>query len=262
MADIRIIEHECMDLRGAFVIDGFPSVGLVGAIAANYLASLLELRLIGTMESEGFPNLTVIRKGVPLSPVRIYAGNIGDQDEKIVVLVSEFQPQPDMIRPLAQAIMNWVQKKKCRMVFSPEGFVENPNQDVEEAINDVLGERPEVSVCGAASTIRSLGMLKEAEIALYQNGVIIGLAGMLLNEGVKRGIDVVALLAETNPIIPDARAAAAVTSAIDHMLLQVEFDLGPLLEEAKVIEDGIRQIYQNAVTKDEKTSNVRPIMYG
>jgi predicted ATP-grasp superfamily ATP-dependent carboligase len=42
MSNVRLIEIEEMNIRGAFVVNGFPSIGLVGSIVANY-SSLIGL---------------------------------------------------------------------------------------------------------------------------------------------------------------------------------------------------------------------------
>ena len=38
--DVKIIDFEDVDLQGATVIAGFPSIGLVSTIAANYLIAV------------------------------------------------------------------------------------------------------------------------------------------------------------------------------------------------------------------------------
>ena len=47
MEDVSIVELKKEDLEGATVIDGFPGVGLVGSITANYLINTLKLEQIG-----------------------------------------------------------------------------------------------------------------------------------------------------------------------------------------------------------------------
>ena len=61
MSDIRIFELKKTDLKGATVIDGFPSIGLVSSIVANYLVNALELEQIGIMDSSFFPSISLIR---------------------------------------------------------------------------------------------------------------------------------------------------------------------------------------------------------
>src|SRR2546430_8121286 len=82
MEGIQIYELKRMDLRGATVIDGFPSVGLVSSIVANYLINALNLTQIGIMDSIYFPTVALVRDGQPMNPVRIYAGpKMDDRDQ-------------------------------------------------------------------------------------------------------------------------------------------------------------------------------------
>src|SRR5208282_5689481 len=103
---VRIYEIKRVDVEGAIVIDGFPSVGLV--------------------ESPAFPTVSLVRNGIPQHPVRIYAGHppadrTGRGADKIVAFVSEFHPAPAIIHPLATAILDWVQEQRCSLLVSPEG---------------------------------------------------------------------------------------------------------------------------------------------
>ena len=60
--DVSIIDLKQENLEGATVIDGFPGVGLVGSITANYLINTLKLEQIGVMRSRHFPPLTVVHR--------------------------------------------------------------------------------------------------------------------------------------------------------------------------------------------------------
>ena len=57
MDDIEIYEYRRLDLRDSFIIDGFPSVGLVSTIAASYIVAALDMELIGVMDSVYFPTV-------------------------------------------------------------------------------------------------------------------------------------------------------------------------------------------------------------
>src|SRR5512133_1850850 len=98
MSFIRIIEIEEMNIRGSYVLDGFPSIGLVGSIVANYLVTQLKLRQIAVVDSDNFPTISTIKNGTPNSPVRVYAGSVNGNGDRLVVFVSEFQPPPHMLR--------------------------------------------------------------------------------------------------------------------------------------------------------------------
>jgi uncharacterized protein len=252
--DIRIYELKKKDLRGATIIDGFPSVGLVSSIAANYLIKILKMEHIGIMDSPQFPTVSLIRDATPLSPVRIYAGDKGPKGDQLVAFISEFQAPPNLVRPIARTLVDWAIEQRCRMIVSPEGLVVDPEIKDSTDISDI--------VFGISSTVRGRELLKENSIRSFEEGVISGIAGILLNEGRKRDFDVLTLLAEAHPDFPDAKAAALVLEAIDDILLGIEFDAKPLFEEATRIEEHIREIQKQAVPKKEEKPVTRPAMYG
>ncbi len=124
---ITIHETKKMDLRGAIIIDGFPSVGLVSTIATNYLINVLKLEQIGVMDSPAFPALSIIRNGEPLSPVRLYGGKIklkGKKEEfqNIVAFISEFAPPLGMVKNLSKLILDFAVEHDCHTILTPEGW--------------------------------------------------------------------------------------------------------------------------------------------
>jgi uncharacterized protein len=277
MNGIDVIDIKEKNIKGAYVIDGFPSIGLVGSIVANYLVSFLNLEQIAVVDSVYFPSISLIRDGVPLAPVRVYAGALGKKEqEKIVVFVSEFQPSPEILKSLAITIMDWVEDHKCKIVISPEGLLSKEEserlarmaQATPEEIEELeistapKGNGSKAAVYGVGSTAGARAMLKEIEVKSFENGVVAGLAGMLLNEGVARDFDVITLLAEAHANYPDARAAAAIMTVIDRMLLHVELDLKPLLEEAAIIEDTLKEIHKRTSTEEEAAKRRSSVMYG
>jgi len=280
MNGIDIIDIKEKNVKGAYVIDCFPSIGLVGSIVANYLVSFLNLEQIAVVDSVYFPSISLVREGVPLAPVRVYAGALGKKEQdKIVVFVSEFQPNPETLKALAITIMDWVEDHKCKVVISPEGLLSKEESERmvrtakaradEEVVTELevsAGAGPSKSNGGAAvfgvgSTPTARAILKEAAVKTFENGVIAGLAGMLLNEGVTRDFDVISLLAEAHVEYPDARAAAAIMTIIDRMLLHVELDLKPLLEEAAMIEETLKEIQKRSSTEEDAAKRRSSVMY-
>ncbi|MCQ5375439.1 MAG: PAC2 family protein, partial [Methanomassiliicoccales archaeon] len=179
------------------------------------------------------------------------------------VFVSEFQPPANLIRPLARAVMDWTEEHRCGMVISPEGLIVQSEPDREYKETGKIDTEMDLinRVWGIGSTERANEVLKNNGIPFFENGVVVGLASVLLNEGVYRDFDVLLLLSEASADYPDARAAAAVTSAIDKILLHTEIDVKPLLDEAVVIEEKLKEMYRKAGKKEELTK-MRSIMYG
>ena len=253
---IQIYELRRMDLRGATVIDGFPSVGLVSSIVANYLINALNLVQIGIMDSPYFPTVALVRDGKPMNPVRIYAGQRATpepaESDQLVVFISEFQPPPNLIKGIASTVLDWAQDQKCAQLVCPEGLI----------VDKEAGDTREVEVYGIGSTDRSNEVLKRNEIAIFEEGVITGVAGVLLNEGRKRDFDVITLLSEAHPDYPDARAAARVIETIDKILLHTELDAKPLYEEAERIEVQLKSIQHQTESSKKPAAKERPSMYG
>jgi uncharacterized protein len=262
---VRIYEIKRVDVEGAIVIDGFPSVGLVSSIVANYLIDTLEMEQIGIVESPAFPTVSLIRNGDPQHPVRIYAGRppadrSGRGADKIVAFVSEFHPAPTVIHPLATAILDWVQEQRCSLLVSPEGLVVDP---APHGGKSPRGARlNDVKVYGVASTRKARELYIEPNMTPFAEGVITGIAGVLLNEGRRRGFDVLTFLAEAQSDYPDARAAAKVIETINQILLRTPLDPVPLYAEAERIEQQLLSIQRHAAERgraDVPTQGSQPM---
>ena len=249
--DVEICDYEEVDLRGATVIAGFPSIGLVSTIAANYLIDALNLKQIGCVNSSEFPALSVVHTGEPLAPVRIYAGTQSN-GEKIVVFVSEFKPKPTLINSISDVIMKWVTKKGCKLLISPEGMVVEGKASDEEQVADAYA---------IGSTDRARNMLLAKKIAQFTNGIIAGVSGVLLNRGKQSNFDVISILAEAHPNYPDARAAASAINVIA-LIMGVEINVNPLYEESERIEKELQKFHKQAKPMVAPGQAPQPSMYG
>jgi len=229
--DVEIYELKKIDLRDAVILDGFPSVGLVSSIVANYVIDSLNLSQVAIVDSDYFPSVALVRKWEPLNPVRVYAGNIS-KDTKIAVFVSEFQLPTPITKPLASLILDWTDEKRAELIITPEGLITEEHKE-------------KVDVYGVASTDYASKKIPD-EVIKFEEGVITGVTGVLLTEGKKRERDVIALLAEAHPDYPDARAAGRIVEILNHMLGSVKIDPQPLYEEAKKIEENIAEIQKKA----------------
>ncbi|MEF8879761.1 MAG: PAC2 family protein [Candidatus Thermoplasmatota archaeon] len=249
--EVEIVNFEDVDLSGATVIAGFPSIGLVSTIAANYLIDALDLEQVGCLKSSQFPALSVVHTGEPLSPVRIYAGTHAE-GEKIGVFVSEFKPKPHLINGISDAIMRWVETKGCKTLISPEGMVvEGKDNDEDTADAYAIG-----------STEDARNMLTENDVSQFKNGIIAGVSGVLLNLGKQSNFDVISILAEAHPNYPDAKAAAAAINVIA-LTLGIEINVTPLYKESERIEKKLQKFHKQAKPMVSGSGKApQPNMYG
>lgn len=244
MVEITIHKFKDMDVEGATVVDGFPTVGLVSTIAANYLIGELKLDQISVLDSSDFPPVSMIYANKPKFPARIYA----DENKKVVVFLSEFTPPPHLARALAKIVLDWSIKHKCRRIIIPEGIpTEKP-------------EAEELDVYGVGSTDKARADMKKYHINQLKTGIVTGVAGVLLNEGRRANFDVISLLAEVNTGMPDARAAAKIIEVVDRLIPSIKIDVKPLYKEAERIENYLRVLREKS--KPAAEPKLTPQMYG
>jgi len=251
--DIQIVEYKDMNLTDAMLIEAFPTVGLVGSIAGHFIIDALHLEEIGAITSRYFVPAAVIHNGSPSPPVRIYAGKktCGPDDScsQLVVIISEFMPPVDVVKPLADAILEWAKKKRCKMIVSLEGT---------HAVNV-----KKLKAYGVASTPRMKETLLAHGIEETKEGMITGVTGVLLWEGAQMKRDVLCILAEAHSSYPDSRAAGTLVETLDKILPGIKLDPGPLYKEADDIEQKIRAFIKQAQPTAPTTNQPLPNqMYG
>jgi len=213
---------------GGTAICGFSTVGSVGVIATSHLIKSLELNPMGTVLHPKFPAVALIHDSVPKHPVRVYQGiDLG-------VFTSEIQFPSEHDVYFANTVIEWFTKGGFDRLIVIDGVVSND-----------LGIKEESELWGVASTEKGRQDLDTSKIQRIQQGVVAGIAGYLIAEGERRGLDVTALLAECNPMYPDARAALIATEGLSE-LLNLDIPIKGLLEDAKNIEERVREAFERA----------------
>ncbi|MFN3621526.1 MAG: proteasome assembly chaperone family protein, partial [Nitrososphaerales archaeon] len=115
---MKIVEKDSVRFENPVVVEGLPDIGLVGAIAASHMVEALGLDEVAHFESNLFPPIMVMHKGVLTDPVRILGNG------KLLVVTSEIAIPPSAIYPLASVLVDWVSSKGAKIVFSLTGFPE------------------------------------------------------------------------------------------------------------------------------------------
>ncbi|EFC36308.1 predicted protein [Naegleria gruberi] len=105
------------DLKGAVLIEGFPSGATTISTAAGYVVEQLDLPLIGDVISEVFPPVCLINNYTPQSGVRIYGNN------KIVVFTSEYElKDPFVSHQMVNALFEFGKRHGCKCIVSLEAI--------------------------------------------------------------------------------------------------------------------------------------------
>jgi uncharacterized protein len=249
--EIQIIEYKEIDLSNSVLIEAFPTVGLVSSIAGHFIIEQLKLEEIGTISSRYFMPAAVIHNGVPSPPVRIYAGKkiCGPTEscDQIAVIISEFMPDVNIVKLVADKILSWSQEKKCSYIVNFEGT------------HGLSPKKPKAF--GVATTQKMKDILKKYNIEEMQEGMITGVTGVLLFEGARLKHDVICLLAEAHASYPDSRAAALLVETLDKILPAIKMDTQPLYKEAEEIEQKIRAFIKQAQPTAPSSAQLPQQMY-
>ncbi len=231
MSDIEIHEYKDINLENAMVIVSFPTAGFISTIVANHMVEKLDLERIGAISSDEFYPAAIIHDGQPTPPVRIFAGEhtCGPNSEcnQLVIIVSELPLKTLTFAPFAEKILDWCEKKKCKLLLTIEGISGQKKEEKDQ----------KDKVFHVASTQSATDDLKKLNTKHLTSGMVSGLSGILLYKGNLRDFNVISLLTNAQTKLPDSRAAASVLGIIDKMLPQINLDPKPLLEQAKDIEE-------------------------
>ncbi len=235
--EIRALKE--VDLKGGTVVAAFPSVGLVSTISATYMIQMLPTDQVCALESEDFPSVSMIYAKKPKFPARVYAS----AGHRLAIFICEMSLPSRVHRPVAYALLDWAKAHGASRIVTLEGLPTDSESPL----------KTEPEVWGVGSTDHARAELDKAKIEQLETGMITGVSGVLLNEGRWRNQDVIALLAEARPEVPDAHAAVALVHALDNLLADVDIDLGPLKEQAKSLEEFLHKLKQQAtpVVKQE-----------
>ena len=254
MATFEIQLLKTASATGGALVTAFPSVGMVGSIAASYVSDALKMGRIAYVISEEVPPAAIVQDGVPTSPFRVL-GRKG-----LSIMTSEFQISLSLAGDLASTIIDWAEKNGYSMIIGLEGLMTGQEAQVTEPAKDA-------KVFGVGSTPRMRDVLKAAGIEQFNTGMITGVSGALLSEGERREKDVICLLVDASAMYPDARGAAKLVESLTKLLPSLELDLKELYQQAEKIEENLRATVERTkemlAAKQGQTERLgRSFMYG
>jgi uncharacterized protein len=223
---VEIVEKESITIEGGTAIEAFPGVGLVGHIAGSYMISALDMKLVGYINSDKLPPISIVYEGDIIPPLRLYL------HKNILLFICDIPLPPESVHEITTEISGFLKKKKVGRSLSLAGVG--------------IGKQGEKVY--AAATDKKL--LEELKIEPLQLGSIVGASGSLLLQCKRLGIPGIGLLAETVGNVPDPRASANLVTQLA-TILGLKIDVGPLLEEAEAVEERFEQMMENMRKKEE-----------
>ena len=222
--DIEI--HESAKLEGATIVMGFPGVGFSSPIAANYLIKKLDMEQVGHVVSGDFPPVASIHEFRPQHPMRIY------QKGSLVVMTMEFAPSGELVRPLGSHLLAWAFEGKAKRMLVLDTLTPT---DVQTLLEDNR------SIYSVGTTENDRTQLEAAGMNQVEEGMITGLAGVLLADGASIGVPVMSIMSEAHPMFPDVRAAVQLLEEGAKVAEEMRVDLSELQENAAEVEKTVQE---------------------
>ena len=235
-SEITVRELKPINIEGGYLIDGFPYAGLANAIATESMINTIQFEMVGVLDSDLFPPISIIKDGVPNFPARIFVNS----ELKVAVFSSYLTPHESLHRQVAKTMLEWANKHKCSLVVSSSA---------------IKSEDEKPFVIGVGSTPEAKKKLKVAEIPMLSHGTVPGIPGILLNEGVVSNTNVIVLLFNSREKGPDFRSGAHICMAMSKLVPGTACDLSTLLHEAEIVEHDIKQA-------EEDAEPIKDAMYG
>ena len=252
--------------ENALVVACFPSVGMVSSVVAHFLIEHLELEFIGGVIDARLPALTLVDKGVPLPPIRAYAGKPKctiEGCDQVILLMSELVVPEALAHDIVWAMFEWSKEQNIVAgvvidAFAKSGMKGNLNGS--EPVVD-YEDTEGIDVVGIGANEKSRKRLEDMKVPLLQQGVIKGINASILGEARRRGLDLMSIMVEADPRFPDARAAATLIENLNNLLPSINLPHQPLIEEAEFLEAQLQSMMDGAnITNEPKAGN--SMLYG
>ena len=232
---IRIKELKTVNLEGGYLIDGFPSVGFSSAIASESLIHTSRFELVGIIDSDIFPPISIIKDGKPNYPTRIFV----DEDLKVGVFLSYLTIDQSLHRTVAKAMLKWAKKHKIGLIVSSVAIKSPDGNKKMKAIGSTDSARVKIT---------------EAGLKVLEHGTVPGIPGMLLNEGCATKQDVIVIIFHADGKGPDFKSSAQLCMAMSQLIPGASCDIPSLQQEAERAEVIIKEA-------EEESRSLRDSMY-
>jgi predicted ATP-grasp superfamily ATP-dependent carboligase len=232
---------------GAVVLSSFPSAGLATTVAGHYIIRALKLSRVGRFDSSELAPIAIVQGGVVNPTIRVY----GRPDLGLVL--SEFPPTPGQATAVARTILDGAIARKARLIVCLEGIVPTP-EDNGETTTPPPDEGSQVWAAYSVPDPALRKTLEKAGARSLEDGVIGGVSGALLVQGIAREVPVVTLLVSARVAegLPDHRAGAALIETLDRLLPELRIDTQPLRQQAEQIERALRAALKAHTTRGEE----------
>ncbi len=223
------------ELRSPVLIEGLPGIGHVGKIAAQHMIRELRAKKFARLYSSTFPPHVIIRKSGMIEEMKnefyYWRAESEEQRDLIFVIGNTQSTSPEGQYMLCEKILDIASQLGAKEMFTLGGL------GVGRAVDSP-------KVFGAVNHPRYIPILEERGVVVKRDGAgqIIGVSGMLLSQGKRRGIYGACLMGETSGFYVDPNSARAVLEVLTS-ILGIEISMESLVKRVK---DAARRVEEAA----------------
>ncbi len=232
MDEIEVVETDEVSLSDPVLVEGLPGVGHVGKLAAEHLLDEYDGEVVRRVHSEHLPPQVSVSGGgvADLAAVEFHA--VPTEGRDLLVLTGDNQAQSNRGHyRLTEAFLDVAVDFGVETAYALGGV---PTGEFIE----------EYDVLGAATDEALVDRLSEAGVEFREDepaGGVVGVSGLLLGLGGRRGVEAACLMGETSGYLVDPKSARSVLEVLED-LLGVETDFAELEERAEEMEEVINRI--------------------
>ncbi|MFB6244369.1 MAG: proteasome assembly chaperone family protein [Halobaculum sp.] len=236
MDDIEIETVAEPETEQPVFVEGLPGVGHVGKLAAEHLVEEFDGTLVRRVYTTSFPpQVTVGDEGVAeLTHAKFHYVETGG--ENLLVLTGDHQAASNEGHyALTDAFLDVAESFDSQRAFALGGVP--TGELIEDDEYDVLGA---VGDAATRETLQEAGVeFREDEPA----GGIVGVSGLVLGLGQRRGFDAACLMGETSGYLVDPKSAQTVLETLQSVL-DFEVDFADLEDRAEEMEEVVGKIQE------------------
>ncbi|MDB2225456.1 proteasome assembly chaperone family protein [Halorubrum ezzemoulense] len=244
MEDIEIDEVATPELDDPVLIEGLPGVGHVGKLAAEHILEEFDGELVRRVYATEFPpQVSVDDEGVAeLTCAEFHAVETDGAD--LLVLTGDHQAGSNAGHyRLTSTFLDVAAEFGAERAFALGGV---PTGELVE----------EYTVLGAVSDGDLTADLEDAGVEFRADepaGGIVGVSGLVLGLGGRRGFDATCLMGETSGYLVDPKSARAVLEVLEAVLdLRVDYEsLEDRAEEMEEVVGKIREMQEGPAVPDD-----------
>ena len=222
------------ELAEPVLVEGLPGVGHVGKLAAEHILEELESELVAKVYSSHFPPQVTVEDGRTSLVCAEFHAVTPEDGRDMLVLSGDHQAQDTAGHyGLTETFLDVAEEFGVETAYALGGV---PTGELIE----------EYGVLGATTTDDLHEKLGDAGVEFRENepaGGIVGVSGLILGLGERRGLPAACLMGETSGYLVDPKSARAILEILTE-LVGFEVDYASLEERADEMEEVVRTIQE------------------